>query len=121
MLAKEKITIPYWYRVDIQDVFKFPGTKKAGMAHIAAVLIDPFYSDMKKLTDNDHGLWHTDPLSQKHMEYAALDGYVSYELWSRLLVIREGLKLGIGLWYDRLCKSCKDGEDYNIKKKQDAS
>lgn len=119
MLARDCISIPAEYHVDIQDVFRIAGMgERAGMGKIAAVIIDPSYNEMKKECTNEmHNQWHWDPLSEKHLEYAAKDGYVSYELWNKILTIREGLSLGIPIWNDKLCERCKSGEDYKTYKR----
>ena len=32
------------------------------------------------------------PLTMRHIEYAAKDAYIPYEIWSRLTTIQEGLR-----------------------------
>lgn len=117
-LNGEGITLPSWYHVDMQDVLKFPPERgdRAGMGYLAGVVIDPSYMQMAKLTEDQHQHWHDTPLSQEQLEYAARDGYVSYELWNRTCNIKYGLSCGKGTWNDTLCDSCKNGDDYKIFK-----
>jgi hypothetical protein len=52
------------------------------MADLAAAIIDPSYKNMKKSFPKEkHQYWEWKPLSPLHLEYAAKDGYVSYELY----------------------------------------
>ena len=85
-LGGEGITLEAWYHVDIQEVLKFPPEKRdmAGMGYLAGIVIDPSYAEMRKLTDDDHQHWHETPLTQAQLEYATIDGYLSYELWNRI-------------------------------------
>ena len=86
--------------IDIQSIWKDPdliklrrdGTpSKQGMKDVAGVLIHPSYYEMKGgMTDADHQLWHKAPLSEKHLKYAAKDGYVSYELYKILDFYERG-------------------------------
>ena len=121
-LNGEGIRLDKWYHVDIQDVLKFPADIKgtrAGMGYLAGVVIDPSYKEMAKLTHEEHQHWHDIPLSQAQLEYAARDGYVSYELWNRICNIKYGLSCGIGTWNDTLCDRCQNGEDYKIFKQNE--
>jgi hypothetical protein len=115
MLLRESISIPAEYHVDLQDVFKIEERGvRAGMGYLAAAIIDPSYKEMKnECTSDMHHNWHK-PLSPKHLEYAAKDGYVSYEMYNRILTMKEGLGLGVPTLNDRLCPRCKSGETYKI-------
>ena len=86
-LRKSWLSIPPEHHFDIQKVFTIPGRSKAGMAAIAALLIDPAYANMKKKFKSDsredhveHDFWDYKPLSPMNLHYAAVDGYLSYEL-----------------------------------------
>ena len=107
-LAGEGITLEPWYHVDIQEVLKFPPEiqDRASMNYLAGILIDPSYMEKAKLTGDDHQHWHEAPLTQALLEYAAIDGYLSYELWNRINNIKYGLDCGIATWNDSLCDSC---------------
>ena len=84
MLARAKMHILEMYHVDIQDIFK----SRVGMANLADAIIDGSYKNMKtKFSSDKHDLWETKPLSLMHLEYAAKDGYVSYELYRRILAL----------------------------------
>ena len=62
------------------------------MADLAAAIIDPSYKSMKKsFRKEKHQFWEWKPLSPIRLEYAAKDGYVSYELYRRILIIKNGL------------------------------
>jgi len=86
--------------IDIQQIWKDPdliklrsdgSPGKQGMKDLAGLLIHPSYYEMKGgMTDADHQLWHQAPLSQKHLDYAAKDGYVSYELYKNLDFYERG-------------------------------
>ena len=67
------------------------------MASLATTLIDPSYAlmknDFKGATDRDrrigHDYWEYKPLSQMNLRYAAIDGWVSYELYHKLMVMQD--------------------------------
>ena len=90
VLGLEKLYTPPANHVDIQDMYwkKGLGGPKAGMATMAAKLIDPKFGDMKKQFKEDkknrvgHKYWECKPLSMLNMEYAAMDGYITYELYN---------------------------------------
>ena len=120
-LGGEGITLEAWYHIDIQEVLKFPLEKKdrASMNYLAGIVIDPSYVEKAKLTGEDHQHWHEAPLTQPFLEYAAIDGYLSYELWNRISNIKYGLDCGTGSWNDSLCDSCQRGDDYKISKQNE--
>ena len=63
------------------------------MADLAEAIIDPSYKTMKtSFPNNKHDYLEWKPLSPVHLEYAAKDGYVSYELYRRILIIKHGLR-----------------------------
>ena len=112
VLARAHMLIPDEYHVDIQDVFKIKGTgpdDRDGMADLAAMIIDESYEDMKKnFTSADHDYWEWKPLSPLHLEYAARDGFVSYELFKRIVTMNEGLLKGNG----QMCPCCRSFDVY---------
>jgi len=68
------------------------GGKRDSMADLAEPIIDPSYNTMKtSFPKEKHDYWEWKPLSPLHLEYAAKDGYVSYELYRRILIIKHGL------------------------------
>ena len=93
MLARACIRIPDEHHVDIQRLFCIKGGgERDSMADLAAAIIDPSYKNMKKSFPKEkHQFWEWKPLSPIHLEYAAKDGYVSYELYHRILIIKNGL------------------------------
>jgi len=82
--------IPREYYVDLQDeYFKYTGHERAGMGTMAKRLIDSWYGDMKKKFHHDrHRMWGVIPLPQMNIEYAAIDAWVSYELYRKIVVDR---------------------------------
>ena len=69
--------------MDIQELIKFDGRPnfRDGMGKLAKAIIDESYGDMKKKFPSDrHHFWEEMPLAQINLYYAAVDGYVSYEL-----------------------------------------
>ena len=55
------------------------------MADMAAALIDEEYARMKKkFPKSGHEHWEKTPLDRINIEYAAIDGYVAYELYRRI-------------------------------------
>jgi hypothetical protein len=91
-LAAHGIKIPKNNWIDIQDLINFNGPgRRTGMADLAAVLIDPSFKNMKdNFSNSSHDDWEVQPLPAVNLRYAAIDGYVSYELHMRLTKINEG-------------------------------
>ena len=97
---------PPTQHIDIQSLFG----SKFGMSTIAGEMIDPSYYEMK---DNFptylHRHWHL-PLCKKSLDYAAVDGYVSFELYSRIQTMKDGL---CPAWLDLLIPiTCKKNDNY---------
>lgn len=98
MLRNEWLHIPIEYHIDIQDIYKIEGARygRAGMAAMAGKLIHPDLSKMKVgMKDNlqnreGHSYWEWKPLSKKNLDYAILDGYVTYELYRSISVVNKG-------------------------------
>ena len=86
--------MPNEHHVDIQREFCIKGgDKRDSMADLAEPIIDPSYKTMKtSLPKDKHNYWEWKLLSPLHLEYAAKDGYVSYELYRRILIIKHGLR-----------------------------
>jgi hypothetical protein len=86
MLWHVGIHIPLEYCVDRQAMFKIVEKgDRTGMGALAAAIIDHSYKDMKeKCMDAMHEQWHL-PLSLEHLRYAAIDAYVSYVMYRRIL------------------------------------
>ena len=63
------------------------------LGDVFGILIDDSYNNMKKkITDVEHKCWECMPLSMRHIEYAAKDAYVAYEIWSRITITQDGLR-----------------------------
>jgi hypothetical protein len=88
------IHIPDEYHVDIQDLFKIKGgNERDGMGDLAKKLIDKSYKHMKKkFPKSGHKVWECKPLEKINLDYAAIDGYISYELYRRIKAIEENKK-----------------------------
>ena len=81
------LTIPSKFHVDIQDVYEIPGHVKAGMSTLAALLIDPWYKDMKKMFSwQAHSRWEKPQLDRINLKYAAIDGFVAYKIFCMILL-----------------------------------
>ena len=76
------IEIPADCHIDLQDLIQLRYPEKTGMADMAAVLIDQEYAGMqKKFPKKQHKLWEKNPLDRINLNYAAIDAYVSFELY----------------------------------------
>ena len=80
--------MPKNYYVDLQDeYFKITGIDRAGMSTMATRLIDPWYNDMKKkFHHKQHKRWGVIPLDKINLEYAAIDAWVAYELYRKIVL-----------------------------------
>ena len=87
--------IPADYHIDLQHRYQKDGQVKTGMATMAADLIDPHYATMKTNfhRKTSHGYWDVIPLHVVNIDYAAVDGFVSYKL-NRLLDRSEERRVG---------------------------
>ena len=94
MLACACIRIPDEHHVDIHRLFCIKGGgERDSMADLVAAIIGPSYKNMKKSFPKEkHQFCEWKPLSPIHLEYAAKDEYVSYELYRRILIIKNGLR-----------------------------
>ena len=85
--------------LDIQLEFRGHGDR-IGMATLAGELIDISYHDMKEnFPTSLHKCWDRKPLCQTSIDYAAVDGYLSYELYSRVQTMKDSLGPS---WLDKL-------------------
>ena len=64
--------------------------RKQKITDVAAVLIDSSYKDGDEMTVDDHRKWGVAPLSQKHLDYAAKNAFLSYELYRMLDFYERG-------------------------------
>ena len=82
MMSTWGIEIPADCHIDLQDLIQFRYAEKTGMADMAAVLIDPEYAGMKKkFPKEQHWFWEKNCLDRINLDYAAIDAYVSFELY----------------------------------------
>jgi hypothetical protein len=112
MMAKEGIFIPSEYHVDIQDMFKTDPNYRDSLAKLGGVIIDDSYKKMMNCPSGMHDKWAWKPIAMSGVRYAALDGYVSYQLYNRLITIREGLRPGRTILNDKLYVQSKGGKTY---------
>jgi hypothetical protein len=98
LLYKQWLYIPPGKHLDLQDMLKIPGYgNRAGMATMASELIHPKYAGMKEKFVHDydrfegHNFWEWKPLSDMNLEYASIDGYVTYELARIVTIVNQGL------------------------------
>ena len=85
MFRSWSIKIPDEFHVDLQDLFQYKGHYRTGMSVMASILIDDSYGQMKvKFPEKQHDFWEKQPLDSVNIEYAAVDGFVSYELYRKI-------------------------------------
>ena len=81
--------------VDIQEEFKIKnGKSKDSLGDLGAVVIDPSFLEVKgtKASRNKlHPKWGIFPLDDEQVAYAAKDAYVDYEVYMRIVQMRECL------------------------------
>ena len=79
--------------VDIQKRWKPPDSnnEKDSLADYATNLIDKSYKTMKEgFTKEDHNEWELVPLSMKHIRYASIDAYATYEVYRFIVYFERG-------------------------------
>jgi ribonuclease D len=103
--------------VDIQDIYRIDEkVPRAGMADLAAELIDPKLIDMKKAfktglqTREGHQYWAWKPLAEKNLKYAAIDGYISYEIYRRIMLVVQGQRHLKANATEVICPKCKEAD-----------
>ena len=71
---------------DIQSLVKIlGGSRKDGMASLATRILDESYDKMKEDFPMDrHDFWDEWPLSDINLKYAAIDAYVTYQLYKKI-------------------------------------
>jgi hypothetical protein len=61
------------------------------MEKLVGMIIDTTYNRMKKKCPHDiHEKWDWKPMDMTSLSYAAIDAYVSYELYNMLITMRDG-------------------------------
>lgn len=116
MLRRALITIPDQYHVDIQDMFRIKGGRdRDGMGDLAKTIIDSSYEEIKgKFPKDNHNYWEWKPLDPANLKYAAIDGYVSYELYRRILDMKKGLRVRLDA---EPCHRCRASSSGSYKRK----
>ncbi|XP_073360142.1 uncharacterized protein [Aegilops tauschii subsp. strangulata] len=90
----ERVNLEVANFVDIQKEWRVPEATKEldSLGDVSGMLIDDYYNNMKKITDDEHKRWATLPLSMRHIEYASKDAYAAYEIWNRITLTKDGLR-----------------------------
>ncbi|XBI75455.1 hypothetical protein VPH35_068823 [Triticum aestivum] len=91
VLANSFLKIPIECHIDLQEELMIKGGNlRDSMADLAGAVIDKSYLSMKSsFPKGPHDYWELNPLSLEHLKYAAIDGYVSYELYCRVLSMKD--------------------------------
>ena len=85
------IKIPDEFHIDLQNLFQYEGRYRTGMSVMASILIDDSYQDMKNnFPKEQHDFWEKQPLDDINIHYAAVDGFVSYELYRKITDFMKG-------------------------------
>ena len=86
--ARDGIKIPEHNWIDIQDMINLngPGNRNT----------------------SSHDQWECMPLPQVNLRYAAIDGYVSFELYRRLKKINDGQRQAQPIPREVVCPDCKE-------------
>ena len=83
--------------VNIQHHYKVWGSDKNklnSLVDLASAIIDPYYMKMKNESKKDKNAWHSvwhERLGEQHVKYAAKDTYTSYEMYRRIVNMRNYL------------------------------
>ena len=83
--------------VNIQDHHKVWGrdnNKLNCLVDLASAIIGPYYAKMKEESNKDKNAWHSvwhKRLDEQHVEYAAMNAYTSYEMYRRIVNMRNCL------------------------------
>ncbi|KAE8801331.1 hypothetical protein D1007_23027 [Hordeum vulgare] len=81
--------------VDIQGQHNIWGSKKhekESLVHLAEAIIDPYYRYMKVSCNKDKRAWHSawmEKLVKAHVVYAAKEAYTSYEIYMRIIDMKN--------------------------------
>ena len=63
------------------------------MDKLAAIIIGESYRKMKtNFPSTQHHCWEKQPLDPINLEYAAVDGFVAYDLYRRIKLMMKGLR-----------------------------
>ncbi|KAI4971110.1 hypothetical protein ZWY2020_002024 [Hordeum vulgare] len=80
--------------IDMQKKWRHPYIDKPydSLADVASMVVHPFYKHMKqKINRNeDHKLWGIAPLPDHLIQYAAIDAYATYKVWTAIDIVIKG-------------------------------
>ena len=83
--------------VNIQHDYNVWGSDKNklnSLVELASAIIDPYYAKMKEESNKDKNAWHSvwhERLDEQHVKYVAKDAYTSYEMYMRIVDMRNCL------------------------------
>ena len=83
--------------VNIQQHYKVWGSNKNklnSLVDLASAIIDPYCTKMKEENNKDKNAWHSvwhERLDEQHVKYVAMDAYTSYEMYMRIVDMRNCL------------------------------
>ncbi|XP_073363051.1 uncharacterized protein [Aegilops tauschii subsp. strangulata] len=91
VLANSYLKIPRECHIDLQEELMIKGGNlRDSKADLAGAVINKSYLSMKSsFPQGLHDYWEWKPLSLEHLKYATIDGYVSYELYRRVLSMKD--------------------------------
>ncbi|KAE8771165.1 hypothetical protein D1007_56992 [Hordeum vulgare] len=80
--------------IDMQKKWRHPYIDKPydSLADVASMVVHLFYKHMKqKINRNeDHKLWGIAPLPDHLIQYAAIDAYATYKVWTAIDIVIKG-------------------------------
>ena len=92
--------------VDLKILYQLDGIERTGMAAMAVELISDHYKKMKTdFPSKQHDFWEEYPFLEVNLHYAAVDSYVSYELYCKIKKITVVLQLP-----PTYCPDCRSKE-----------
>ncbi|XP_073355280.1 uncharacterized protein [Aegilops tauschii subsp. strangulata] len=91
VLTNSFLKIPRECHIDLQEELMIKGgILRDSTADLAGAVIDKSYLPMNmSFPKGQHDYWEWKPLSLDHLKYVAIDGYVSYELYRRVLSMKD--------------------------------
>ena len=80
--------------LDHYKVWSSTNNKQSSLIDLALAIIDPYYMKMKNEINKDGNAWHSvwhERLDERHVKYAAMNAYTSYEMYMRIVEMRNCL------------------------------
>ena len=68
--------------------------KLNSLVDLTSAIIDPYCAKMNEESNKDKNAWHSvwhERLDEQHVKYAAMDAYTSYEMYKRIVDMRNSL------------------------------